>query len=231
MDKIKVKLYVGGEMGKLVLGTFDFLDHVERVNEYSKDFDILFAASFPARIPQEDCKLAKMGAVNLHTGLLPRQRGWHPLNWAIIWGDEKVGITIHKITDSFDAGDVVVQEEVPIFETDTIRTLRQRVDTVAPKIISAFFIDPKKFLEEATQQNQALATYAPRRRPEDSELNLEAEPRQVYNLWRSCDPDQYPAFVMFNDDKKIVVSASMFLGVNDEERVRLQFDTGEVIVR
>lgn len=213
-------------MGEIARATFDLLDHVERVDEYSQDFDILFSASFPARIPQEDCRLAKMGAVNIHTGLLPKQRGYHPLNWAIVWGNEVTGITIHKVADGFDAGDVVMQTEVPIFETDTVRTLRERVEWAFPTIIAAFFVDPAKVLAQATQQNQAQATYAPRRYPSDSELNLSASPREIWNLYRSCDPDEYPAFVMVNDIPCIVRQAQFKDG-----RVELHLDNGQIIAR
>lgn len=227
MQKVRVKLYAGGKMGELVRGVLMFIPHVELVEE---DYDVLFSASWPGRITQEECSLAKVGAVNLHTGLLPRQRGWHPLNWSIVWGDKVTGITIHKIVDSYDAGDVCVQEEVPIFDNDTIRTLRARIDMVVPKVVAAFFETPGFYIETAVQQNQALVTYAPKRRPEDSELNPDATPKQIYDLWRSCDPEEYPAFIVVNGKRIVVVNAWTFLGDGDVERVRLELEGSGVLV-
>ena len=138
---------------------------------------------------QQICKLAALGAVNIHTGLLPEGRGSHPLNWALIWGKEKTGITIHRIVDTFDAGDICCQHEVPIFETDTIRSLRERVETFFPNVIASFFDEPERFLAQAWQQNQANASYAQKRLPEDGLLNENASHREQYNFIRAHDPE------------------------------------------
>jgi len=213
--KYKVLFFGAGKMGELVRNVLETIDNVEVTCiqercDYLDKYDLIFSASYPHRIPQEACKLTALGAVNLHTGLLPEGRGYHPLNWAIIWGKEYTGITIHKIVDSFDAGDICLQQTMPIFKTDTIRTLRERVDDNVGSVVRAFFASPEKWMSEARKQNQAQVSYAPKRRPEDSELNLDAQTHEIYNLFRSCDPDEYPAFVMVNGTvKRIVKSVSM----------------------
>lgn len=189
-------------MGELAQNVLEAIDGVELYiggQHNIGQFDFLFSASYPGKIPQEACKLAALGAVNIHTGLLPEGRGSHPLNWALIWGKQRTGITIHKITDTYDAGDIVAQDEIPIFDTDTIRTLRERVEIRFPNVIAAFMQDPKAMIEFAVPQNQALASYAQKRLPEDSELNPRVPARDMWNLYRSCDPDLYPAFI--TDDK------------------------------
>lgn len=208
---IKVKLCTGGVMGQIARDVIRTIEGVEIVGEYDNDFDILFSASYPSRIPQEECQKARLGAVNIHTSLLPEGRGSHPLNWALIWGRDKTGITIHKIVDTYDAGDIVVQEEVPIFETDNIVRLRERVETLFPKVIVAFFDDPIVLMARAKKQNQAKATYAQKRRPEDSELNLDADVMDIWNLYRSCDPKEYPAYIISFGKKEVVKSMKVFM--------------------
>lgn len=220
---MKVLFFGAGEMGALAKRTIEGIEGVDLVDrgDYGAVFpagvldgiDLVFSASYPGRVTQDVCKLAALGAVNMHTGLLPRQRGWHPLNWALVWGDTSTGITIHKIVDSYDAGDVCVQQEVPIFESDTIVTLRARVEWMAPVLIEAFFEDAKFYLAKATKQNQAHVTYAPKRRPEDSELNLEATQTEQYNLWRSCHPQEYPCFVWRHGLKYLVINGRMDGGI------------------
>lgn len=203
MKKYKVLFFGAGPMGDLVRGVLESLENVdltvsrpmEKTQIGGEGYDLIFLASFPARFPAEVAKLTALGAVNLHTGLLPEGRGWHPLNWALIWGKEKTGITIHKVVDSFDAGDVCLQTAVPIFESDNIVRLRERVDAHVPGLIQQFFRNPERYIDKAKPQNQAHVTYAPKRRSEDSELNLDASPSEIYNLFRSCDPDTYPAFI------------------------------------
>lgn len=205
-------------MGRLAL---DVLRGIEGIEVWPQRFVgdkpdapyLLFSASYPKRIPEDLLAGAALGAVNLHTGLLPEGRGWHPLNWALIWGRDKTGITIHKIVDSFDAGDICVQHEVPIFDTDTIVELRARVDATVPQVIAAFFEQPEHWISYATKQNQAHMTYAPKRRPEDSEINFEAPWRDVWNLYRSCDPVAYPAFVTLKGEKYRVENGRMVNGI------------------
>lgn len=217
MKKYKVLFFGTGKMGELVRNVLKSLDNVDfheaveggPTKVGGEGYDLIFSASFPARIPAEICKLTALGAVNLHTGLLPEGRGWHPLNWAIIWGKDKTGITIHKIVDGFDAGDVCCQLEVPIFETDNIVRLRERVDSLVPMVIQNFFNRPDLLIRDAWPQNQAHVSYAPKRRPEESELNMHATPQEIYNLFRSCDPTEYPAFIMVNGVKKIVNNYSL----------------------
>jgi methionyl-tRNA formyltransferase len=201
---MRVKFYGEGKMGNLVLDVLKTIASVELVDEKEEDFDLLFSASCPRRISQEECKKAKFGAVNLHSGLLPRQRGYHPLNWALIWGDTQTGLTIHKIVDSFDAGDVYLQWSIKIEENDNIVSLRGKINDLVENVLKDFFSNFEHYCWHPTPQNQAEVTYAPRRFPEDSALNLFAPAEDVYNLFRACDPVEYPAFVMVDGVKRIV---------------------------
>lgn len=218
----KVKLYQGGEMGIAAKNVLEQLDNVELVPfEKVGVYDILFSASYAGKIGAEQRASAALGAVNIHTGLLPEGRGSHPLNWALIWGKQKTGITIHKITDTYDAGDICMQHEVPIFETDTIIELRQRVNDFFPQAISTFFQDPERFMREAVQQNQAHASYAQKRTPEDGHLNANATPREMYNFIRAHDPNDYPAFMYRPDGTKVELAGAKFEIVNGKETITM----------
>jgi len=196
----KVKFYGGGIMGELARQVILNNPYTVIVDKNSDDFDILFSASYPTRISQEECKKAKLGAVNIHTSLLPEGRGSHPLNWALIWGKRHTGITIHKIVDTYDAGDICLQRKVRVLNTDNIVDLRNRINNIFPYVVKEFFLKPEKYILCARQQNQAIVSYAQKRRQEDSELNLNLAFSQVYNLWRACDPKEYPAFIRKNGE-------------------------------
>lgn len=216
MKKYKVLFFGAGKMGELVLGVLKGLENVEVVDsvtiiegERIGKFDLIFSASYPGRISQDLVKLTALGAVNLHTGLLPEGRGSHPLNWALIWGKKYTGITIHKIVDTYDAGDICVQIQTLIDPLWNIIDLRKRIEEDVPAIIDIFFTDPEKFLNEAQKQDQSKMSYAQKRRVEDSELNLDAKPKDIYNLFRSCHPVEYPAFVIENGKKRIVKNVNL----------------------
>ena len=204
--KYRVLLLGGGRMGELARNVLEQHENVELVNsetQYTADVypDIIFSASFPTKIPADFCKNAALGAVNIHTSLLPEGRGSHPLNWALLWGKEKTGITIHKITDTYDAGDICCQQEVPIFETDTIVELRARVEQMFPNVVASFFDDPERFISQAWQQNQAHASYAQKRMPEDGEVNWDASEREIFDFVRAHHPTDYPAFTYVDGER------------------------------
>lgn len=208
--KYKVLFLKGSEPGEIVSDILKKLERrmiIEIIYEdmipYS-DFDILLSVSYPSKISKMMCDKARLGAVNLHTGLLPKQRGSCPLNWALIWGDKETGLTLHKIVDTYDAGDIVLQKKISIEEEDNIKTLRTKAFAFFFSILDVFFANPEWYLRNAYKQNQAEMSYAQKRIPADSELNLKAPAKDLYNLFRSCDPELYPAFIMKDGEKRIV---------------------------
>lgn len=174
-------------------------------------FDIVLSVSYPHRIPAEF--LEECRAVNLHSGLLPKQRGYHPLNWALIWGDKKCGVTLHKTAESIDSGDVILQEAFDVDDQDFIQDLREKAKGCVEPILRKFFSDPERYYRNAVKQDQSEATYAPRRFPSDSEINIEAPLDHSRNLFRSCDPKEYPAFVVLDGHKFRVKDVSAEKGI------------------
>lgn len=204
-QKLKIKLLHGGFIGKRAFQILYAL-HCRQTIELVEgdDYDILITASYPKRITPEEIAKAKIASLNLHTGLLPKQRGYHPLNWALIWGDKQGGLTLHKTAESIDSGDIVMSCPFNISNNDTIRDLQVKATLLVEPVLVTFINNYLALLDCAQKQNQANATYAPRRFPSDSELNLKASKQEIWNLFRSCDPDLYPAFVMEDGRKRIV---------------------------
>src|SRR5207248_6360037 len=76
--------------------------------------DLICVAIFPRLIPHEIIALAPLGAINLHPSLLPRHRGPLPLFWTYHADDRAAGVTIHHVSQVFDAGDIILQESFPL---------------------------------------------------------------------------------------------------------------------
>lgn len=174
------------------------------------DCDILLTVSHAHRLNDEWLKAPRIGAINVHSGLLPKQRGYHPLNWALIWGDRNCGVTLHKLAESIDAGDIIHQIPFPIGFHDVIHDLREKSRRCVEPLLRRFFSNVDEMMEHAKQQDQSEATYAPKRFASDSQLNLNASEHDIYNLWRSCDPLLYPAFVIENGVKRLVCQVTPF---------------------
>jgi methionyl-tRNA formyltransferase len=81
-------------------------------------------------IPDGLIRLPRQGVLNLHYSLLPSYRGVYPANWAIINGEHRAGFTYHFANEKIDDGEIFMQIEVPVYLSDTARTLQSRLDDV-----------------------------------------------------------------------------------------------------
>ncbi|MBZ0273745.1 hypothetical protein K8I61_17025 [bacterium] len=97
--------------------------------EWAREFspDVLFALHYGERIPRGILDLPPLGCVNMHPALLPNYRGCFSTAWCIINGEPQTGVTFHRMTERFDAGDIVRQDAVPIRPDDTTHSLSHRL--------------------------------------------------------------------------------------------------------
>ena len=91
------------------------------------DPDIIFSFYYRKMISREILNLPRVGAFNLHGSFLPAYRGRCPVNWVIINGEKKTGVTLHYMIDKPDAGDIVGQKAVEIDVSDTAKTLYDKL--------------------------------------------------------------------------------------------------------
>lgn len=93
--------------------------------------DYFLLISWKFILNEELLSLPLKGTINLHYSLLPKYRGVYPVNWAIINGEDKTGITYHLVDNSIDGGNIVIQKSLSIDFYDTARTLQKRLDRLA----------------------------------------------------------------------------------------------------
>lgn len=97
--------------------------------------DLLVSASYGVKIPWETIKKASYGGINIHPSILPRWRGADPVPWAILSGDRQIGVTIVTLSESFDAGEILAQEKIPITPKDTSGPLRTKLFTMGADML------------------------------------------------------------------------------------------------
>jgi methionyl-tRNA formyltransferase len=106
--------------------------------------------------------LPTIGAINVHPSLLPKYRGPSPIQWAIWNGEEKTGITLIRMNEKMDAGNILYQESMVIYREDNMITLSERlskrVSEMLPDFIEKIGIDG---IEDGIIQNHEEATYTP----------------------------------------------------------------------
>lgn len=157
--------------------------------------DLILSVSYSLRIPVEILEIARLGGLNIHYGLLPRSRGRHPLQWALIGGEHFAGVTLHEMSDQIDHGAIVDQYSVPINFVDTWVSLTQKLDPLAESIIRQNWNRISTGQWVSVLQNESEATYGLARTEADSEVTLTMPVIDIYNKVRALVPPLPPAFL------------------------------------
>jgi len=152
-------------------------------------------------VPEAFTAIPRHGTIQFHPSLLPRYRGPSSINWPIIRGDSRTGLTIFRPTDGLDEGPILLQKETPIGPDDTLGSVY--FERLFPQGIAA--------LQEAadlvvsgratsTTQDESQASYEGWCREAEARINWHNHVDMVYNLIRGCNPAP-AAWTLFNGKK------------------------------
>ncbi len=167
--------------------------------------DIIFSFYYRKLICREILDLPRIGAFNLHGSFLPAYRGRCPVNWVIINGEKKTGVTLHYMIDKPDAGDIVGQKAVAIDISDTAKTLYDKLCVAAKELLDEVLPLIKKDQIPRQKQDLKAGSYYGGRRPEDGRIDWKKSADEIYNLIRAV-TDPYPgAFALLDNDAKIII--------------------------
>jgi methionyl-tRNA formyltransferase len=148
--------------------------------------------------------LPPLGAWNMHGSLLPKYRGRAPINWAVLHGESRIGMTLHRMVKSADAGAVVDQEGVEIGPRDTAEQAFRKVLPCARTVLARQIGALLAGTASETPQDEAQANYFSGRKPEDGRIVWAQTSGQIFNLIRAV-TDPYPgAFVDFGPARLMV---------------------------
>ena len=100
--------------------------------------DIILVAAYGKLLPKAILDMPKFGCINVHASLLPKYRGASPIQWAVLNGDEKSGVTIMHMAETMDTGDIIMTEEVVLAEDETAGSLHDKLAEIGgPLLITA----------------------------------------------------------------------------------------------
>src|SRR5688572_18383918 len=139
--------------------------------------------------PQDFVNIPKKGTIQYHPSLLPKYRGPSSINWPIIRGDTKTGLTIFRPTDGLDEGPVILQKETPIGVDDTLGTIY--FDRLFPMGVQAMLEAADLVVagkHKEVVQDESKATYEGWCRKAEARLNWANHVDFVYNTIRGCNP-------------------------------------------
>ena len=143
--------------------------------------------------------------INVHYSPLPRYRGRANVNWAIINGEPEAAITIHRVDDTLDSGNILFQQSVGIGPDSTITDLYQELNAIQRQVLGSTVAS---FLAgESGRAQEGVATYCCTRTPDDGEIRWEASTRTIYALIRSLAAPYPGAYSFYNLDRIVIVDA------------------------
>jgi methionyl-tRNA formyltransferase len=180
--------------------------------------DIAISVNFPKILPAKIINLYKLGILNSHGGDLPKYRGNACQAWAILNGEQKIGLCIHKmIGDELDAGDIIARDYLPIDLTTKVGFVWEWMTSRTPQLfieaLERLDSNPNYILErQSKQERDALRCYP--LIPEDGAINWSNTAQEILRVINAFNKPYDGAFFFYNRKKIIIWDAEL---VNDEE--------------
>ena len=185
----------------------------------SHEADVAVVVAYGRILPTAYLETPKFGCINVHFSLLPKYRGAAPVNWAIVQGETRTGVTTMKMDAGLDTGDILLQSETQIGETETAPELLQRLAVSGAVLLS----ETLKNLDsiQPRPQNDFEASFAPILKREDGLISWELSAFDIKNRTRGFQP--FPNAFVFLGDKKLVIWRCA------AERIEAAFEFGTVL--
>jgi len=201
-------------------------EFLEELRNFKADLQVVVAFRM---LPELVWAMPTQGTFNLHGSLLPQYRGAAPINWAVINGESKTGVTTFFIEKEIDTGQLIYNESTPISEDDTAGTVHDRLMEIGADLV----VKTVRAIEagdypQIPQPDNVKIKHAPKIFKEDCEIIWQKPTADVYNFIRGLSP--YPAawttfmnkmLKVFKTTKLSEKNADFTIEINDQETVFL----------
>ncbi len=151
---------------------------------------VFIVVAYGKILPERVLTLPKYGCINVHASLLPKYRGAAPIQWSIINGESKTGVTTMQMDVGLDTGDMLLKEEIEITDEDTGTTLHDKLSIAGKKVL----LDTLTALENGSlkpeKQNDAESCYAPMINKETAKIDFNKSAEEICYLIRGM--NSYP---------------------------------------
>ena len=166
--------------------------------------DFVFSFYYRSLLPDAILNLARKGAYNLHGSLLPHYRGRAPVNWVLVKGETRTGVTLHHMVARADAGDIVAQAAVDIMYEDTAFILQHRLLDATKTLLAEQLPLIAKGTAPRIKQDITKGNYCGRRTSADGQIDWTQPAETTRNLIRAV-TQPYPGAFSFIGGTKILI--------------------------
>lgn len=178
-----------------------FLDVFKKINP-----DMVVVVAFGQILPKVIIDYPPLKCLNIHPSLLPKYRGAAPMNWAIINGEKKTGVTIMLMDEGMDSGDILLQEETDIGPSETFGELHDRLARIGAELLLVAIDHVVNRTAQRTPQDSTQVTFAPRLTKETGKIIWHNKANDIVNLIRGLSPT--PAAYTFLNGQNLKIFAA-----------------------
>ncbi len=179
--------------------------------------DIIVVVAYGKILPLPILKLPHLGCINVHASLLPKYRGAAPIQWALINGEKKTGVTTMLMDEGLDTGNILLQEETEIADEDNAGTLSQRLSEMGASLLMKTIKGIKGGSLKPVPQG-GTPSYAPPLKKEDGRIDWSRSATEIFNFVRGMYP--WPcAYCYFNNERIKITRVTVFEGSGVPRRV------------
>jgi len=200
----------------------EFLDNLRSLNP-----SVIVVAAYGQILPSEIIHLPAFGCVNIHASLLPKYRGAAPINWAIINGETRTGITTMLMDEGMDTGPILFQEEVEITPEDTAGSLSSNLSQIGADLIIRTLKELENGMINPVPQSDK-ASYAPLLKKTDGLINWSRSAVEISNFIRGMNP--WPGAYGFLEGERIKILKVVPLDESGEAGIIKSVSKDELIV-
>ncbi|MBQ4145448.1 MAG: methionyl-tRNA formyltransferase [Clostridia bacterium] len=190
--------------------------------------ELIVVVAYGKILPKYILDYPKYGCVNVHASLLPKYRGAAPIQWSIINGEEKTGITTMYMAEGLDTGDMILKAETPIGKTETYGELHDRLSVIGAELL----IETIEKIENGTapreEQNDAESCYASMILKETGHIDWNKNTDEILNLIRGLNPMPM-SFALYDTVPMKIIVAEKMTGKGTPGEI-LQVDKNGILV-
>ena len=199
--------------------------------------DIIVTAAFGQILPKSILDIPPLGCINVHASLLPAYRGAAPIQWAIINGESRTGVTIMYMDPGLDTGDIISSVSIDIGERTTGGELYSELSALGAELLVKTLGDIESGAAVSIKQDESKSSYYPPLSKELGRIDWNKSAKEIYNLIRALDPVM-GTFAFIGGDNIKIWSSSVFPGsaapgllVCADAKQGLVVGTGEGLLR
>lgn len=150
--------------------------------------DLIIVVAYGQILPKEILEIPKYGCVNVHVSLLPKYRGSAPINWVIINGEEKTGVSTMYMDEGLDTGDIILQKEIDLNDEITAGELHDKIMYMGADLLK----DTVNMIESGNapraKQVDSESSYAPIMDKSLGKIDFSKSAKEIHNLVRGVNP-------------------------------------------